>query len=134
MDLPSYAATESTALAQLPLATIAAALEDILRGNFATADVTVVDCPDLREPPFRLAAAGAAEERRDGHSLRQPPLQVSAALRVLQTLAASQISCQVLIAARSTICATLHARLASPTPFFWEQALARIVSPASTQS
>eukprot|EP00050_Salpingoeca_kvevrii_P020573 m.100177 g.100177 ORF g.100177 m.100177 type:complete len:306 (+) comp8922_c0_seq5:90-1007(+) len=58
MDLPSYAATESTALAQLPLATIAAALEDILRGNFATADVTVVDCPDLREPPFRLAAAG----------------------------------------------------------------------------
>jgi len=37
---------------------VAKVLEDGLRKNFADVDVSVVDCPDLSQPPFHLAASG----------------------------------------------------------------------------
>ena len=33
-------------------------LQDGLRENFAKATVSVVDCPDLKQEPFMLAASG----------------------------------------------------------------------------
>lgn len=37
---------------------IAAAVRPALQRNYASATVAVVDCPDLRNPPFRLASVG----------------------------------------------------------------------------
>ena len=34
------------------------ALNDGLKKNFSNVEVNVVDCPDLRQPPFHLAAEG----------------------------------------------------------------------------
>ena len=39
---------------------LSAVVEDGLKETFGSASVTVVDCPDLREAPFSLAAPGAA--------------------------------------------------------------------------
>ena len=33
-------------------------LNDGLNKNFSNVEVNVVDCPDLRQPPFHLAAEG----------------------------------------------------------------------------
>ncbi|KAJ5095954.1 hypothetical protein NUU61_005310 [Penicillium alfredii] len=41
-----------------PLTELAAVIERPLRSNFATATASVVQCPDLRQPPFHLAASG----------------------------------------------------------------------------
>lgn len=41
-----------------PLGELATIIQKSLESNFAYATARVVDCPDLREPPFNLAAAG----------------------------------------------------------------------------
>ncbi|KAL2794612.1 hypothetical protein BJX66DRAFT_303475 [Aspergillus keveii] len=41
-----------------PLAELASIIEDALRQNFTHASAEVVECPDLREPPFGLSAPG----------------------------------------------------------------------------
>ncbi|CEN60925.1 hypothetical protein ASPCAL07596 [Aspergillus calidoustus] len=41
-----------------PLAGLAAIIQDALRQNFAHASAEVIECPDLREAPFELAAQG----------------------------------------------------------------------------
>ena len=40
------------------LITVFIVLKDGLSNNFARVEVSVVDCPDLREKPFSLAAQG----------------------------------------------------------------------------
>ncbi|KAI9373920.1 DUF1907-domain-containing protein [Aspergillus egyptiacus] len=41
-----------------PLAELATVIQRALQANFATATAEVVQCPDLRQPPFQLAAPG----------------------------------------------------------------------------
>ncbi|KAI0230038.1 Ester hydrolase [Lamellibrachia satsuma] len=41
-----------------PLADVAQVLQDGLRENFASATVSVVDCPDLKQEPFLLTTSG----------------------------------------------------------------------------
>ncbi|KAJ5526182.1 hypothetical protein N7494_012832 [Penicillium frequentans] len=41
-----------------PMGELATIIQKSLESNFANATARVVDCPDLREPPFNLAAAG----------------------------------------------------------------------------
>ncbi|KAL3473234.1 hypothetical protein BJX99DRAFT_234109 [Aspergillus californicus] len=56
-----HAHTMSTTVTQRdppPLDELATVIENALRLNFAHAEAQVVQCPDLREPPFQLAAPG----------------------------------------------------------------------------
>ncbi|KAJ5389692.1 uncharacterized protein N7496_000760 [Penicillium cataractarum] len=41
-----------------PLGELAAIIQRSLLANFASASVSVVECPDLRQPPFHLASSG----------------------------------------------------------------------------
>lgn len=54
----SEPAVESCQLYVPPLDELRQVLQDALRQNFSKAEVEVVDCPDLSEPPFHLAAPG----------------------------------------------------------------------------
>merc|ERR1719228_2835208 len=49
---------ESKPLEVLPLEEVAKVLQHGLKTNFSEASVSVVDCPDLREQPWGLAAEG----------------------------------------------------------------------------
>lgn len=49
---------QSQALHQPPLDEVASVLQNALREAFGSASVTVVDCPDLRQQPYGLAAPG----------------------------------------------------------------------------
>ncbi|KAI0230035.1 Ester hydrolase C11orf54 [Lamellibrachia satsuma] len=53
-DIP----VQKAALYYPPLEEVAGVLQDGLRENFANATVSVVDCPDLKQEPFMLAASG----------------------------------------------------------------------------
>ncbi|XP_037092585.1 ester hydrolase C11orf54 homolog [Pollicipes pollicipes] len=55
---------ENSALYQPPQVEMAVVLESALRENFAEATVRIVDCPDLRQEPFGLAAAGLCGSTR----------------------------------------------------------------------
>jgi hypothetical protein len=47
-----------------PLDELAAVIESSLLSNFKTASATVVQCPDLKQPPFNLAASGLSGNPR----------------------------------------------------------------------
>jgi len=55
---------EHKPLVVLPLEDVARVLEAGLKKNFSDASVTVVDCPDLREAPWGLAAQGLGGSTR----------------------------------------------------------------------
>ncbi|CAI7603857.1 unnamed protein product [Penicillium viridicatum] len=47
-----------------PLGELAAVIEKALLSNFKTASATVTECPDLKQPPFNLAASGLSGSPR----------------------------------------------------------------------
>eukprot|EP00052_Salpingoeca_macrocollata_P005611 m.48394 g.48394 ORF g.48394 m.48394 type:complete len:319 (+) comp14956_c0_seq1:188-1144(+) len=53
-----YSPTETADLFQPPAEEVAAVLQKALATNFAEAQAEVVDCPDLSQAPFHLAAPG----------------------------------------------------------------------------
>lgn len=61
--MPQYPVIEY-ALSPPPLEELADVLRPALQSNFAHASASVVTCPDLREPPFHLAAAGLSGDER----------------------------------------------------------------------
>ncbi|CAG8255443.1 unnamed protein product [Penicillium salamii] len=69
-----------------PLYELAAVIEKALLSNFKTASAAVVECPDLTQPPFNLAASGLSGNPRiadiggQGHLFPRPILEAKYSL------------------------------------------------------
>ncbi|KAK2574514.1 Ester hydrolase C11orf54-like protein [Acropora cervicornis] len=61
---PKGLPVESKDLFVPPLSDLSQVLQEGLAKNFSTVEVTVVDCPDLREKPWTLAAPGICSRTR----------------------------------------------------------------------